>query len=263
MTLTPAGPPNSVLDALRHGDRPGRDAQAAARWRAQLELVLGDALGPTMPDLPVVVSAATLGRRADVLDLHDSARARLRGALVSVLARLHAVGTPVGDAYEDAVAAWSAEVPAPGLRACFDALDADGRARLATEVTAHYVTLSRALGALPPAWPVRTAQRTSLRLAAGRVLVRDSVDLVLGASDADSTSVVLVDVTTSPLGENAERALRFHALVETVRAGEAPWRSAILSTATGELWQRDLDDELLARALEDLVASVYAEWRAA
>lgn len=264
MTLAPVRSPESVLDALRGepGARPPIDATAAPRWRAQLELTLGDLIGASVPDLPVVVSSATLGRRADVLDLAGSARGRLRGALVSVLTRLHVAGAPVADAFGDAVDAWLAEGPAPGLRAHYDALDADARARLATEVTAHFVTLARSFGPVPPGWDARTAQRASLRLAGGRVLVRDTVDLVIAARESDLASVVLVDVTTAPLGESAERALRFHALVELLRSGEAPWRSAVFSSATGELWSRDLDEELLARALEDLVTAVGEEWRA-
>ena len=262
-TATPLSP-DCVLDALR-GDRatrPPRDTTSAATLRAQLELGVSEILGGADADPPVVITARSLRPSSHGTDLHDGARARLRGALVTVLARLHAVGAPVGHAYDDAVAAWRAEGPPADLAARFDSLDADERARLATDVTAHHVTLVRALGEVPASWTTRTTQRASLRLAQGRVLVRDVVDLVIGSTHSAVAEVVLLDLTTAPLGEGAERALRYHALVETLRTSVVPLRSAVLSSATGELWLRDVDDELLARAADDLLGAVLDGWRA-
>jgi hypothetical protein len=252
--------PDSVLDALRgdRASRPPRDTVSAARWRAELEIGVLDVLGEHAADPPLIVSTSSLRSPGPVTDLADATRARLRGALVSVLARLLSVGAPVGDAFDDALAAWRAERPAPELLEHLASLDADACARLATDVTAHHVTVSRALGG----WPVRTAQRASLRLGAGRVIVRDTVDLVIGAREDEHASVVLVDLTTAPLGEAAERALRFHALVETLRSGEVALRSAVLSSATGELWLRDVDDEMLSRAAGDVLGAVHEQWRA-
>ncbi|MFI5035543.1 MAG: hypothetical protein ACHQFZ_05000 [Acidimicrobiales bacterium] len=255
--------PPSVLDALR-GDRAARpplDTAAAARRRAELELGVAEVLGETTPDLPFVITATALGPGAGAVDLLASARGRLRGALVSVLLRLHVVGTAVTSPFDDALAAWCAEGPSPELLARCEALDAEERARLATDVTAHYVTLTRAIGEVPPGWNARTAQRASLRLGGGRVLLRDTVDLVIGSTRTGVASVVLLDVTTAPLGEGAERALRFHALVETLRSSAVPLRSAVLSSATGELWLREVDDELLARAVLDVLAALHEQRR--
>ena len=184
------------------------------------------------------------------------ARGRLRGALVSVLLRLHVVGTPLEAAFDDALTAWRAEGPSSELLAHFESLDDDERARLATDITAHHVTLARALGEVPEEWSARTAQRASLRLAAGRVVLRDTVDLVIGSVHGDVAAVVLFDVTTAPLGDGAERALRFHALVETLRTSVVPLRSAVFSSATGELWLREVDSEMLTRAANEVVAAV-------
>lgn len=264
MTTATLLSPESVLDALR-GDRatrPARDTTSALALRAEVERAFDDVLGDASPDVPVLITAASLRRNAHTRDLHDSARGRLRGTLVSVLLRLHVVGTPAGRAFDDALAGWRAEGPSPELLAHFEALDADERARLATDVTAHHVTLARALGEVPAEWNARTAQRASLRLAGGRVVVRDTVDLLIGSSHGDVAAVVLLDVTTAPLGESAECALRFHALVETLRTSVVPLRSAVFSSATGELWLRGVDEEMLARAVDELVRALGEEWRA-
>jgi hypothetical protein len=255
--------PDSVLDALR-GDRatrPRHDTTSALTLRARVERGFSDVLGEATPDVPVLITASSLRRSAHTRDLHDGTRGRLRGTLVSVLLRLHVVGTPVERAFDDALAAWRAERPSPEFLVYFEALDADERARLATDVTAHHVTLARALGEVPAEWNARTAQRASLRFAGGRVVVRDTVDLAIGSIHGDVAAVVLLDVTTAPLGESAECALRFHALVETVRSSVVPLRSAVFSSATGELWLRQVDEEMLGRAVDELVRALGEQWR--
>ena len=256
--------PETVLDALR-GDRaarPARDTASAPRLRAELELGVAQILGAAEPDPPLVITSRRLRSCERVTDLHESPAGRLRGALVSVLLRLRAVGVPIDRAFDEALVAWRAEGPAPDLLARLESLDADERARLATDVTAHDVTLARALGTVPPGWNARSAQRASLRLAAGRVVLRDTVDLAVGSTHARAAEVVLLDLTTAPLGEGAERALRYHALVETLRTSVVPLRSAVLSSATGEIWLREVDDELLERAVLDVLDAVHREWGA-
>jgi hypothetical protein len=93
-------------------------------------------------------------------------------------------------------------------------------------------------------------------LGGGNVQLRDVVDLVVGATHSDLASVVLVDVTTSPLGSGAERVMRFHALVQTLRMSVVPLRTSMFSSATGELWSLDVDVELLMRAVDDLVSTL-------
>jgi hypothetical protein len=254
-------PPDSVLDALR-GDRtarPRRDTTSAPTHRAALERGIANVLIGTPADTCVTLTAASLRRISQTRDLHDGTRGRLRGALVSILLRLHVVGTPLSSAFDDALTAWRAEGPSSELLTHLESLDDDERARLATDVMAHHVTLARALGDVPDEWSARTAQRASLRLAGGRVVLRDTVDLVLGSIHGDVAAVVLFDVTTAPLGDGAERALRYHALVETLRTSVVPLRSAVFSSATGELWLRDVDSEMLSRAVDDVVAALSDE----
>jgi hypothetical protein len=256
--------PDSVLDALRgnRASRPVRDTTSAATLRAALERELAGELDAVRSREPLVLSAASLRRPAHASDLNDAARARLRGALVSVLLRLHVVGATLGRPFDDALGAWLAEGPSPALVEHLESLDDDDRARLATDVTAHYVTLSRALGEVPAEWNARTAVRASVRISDGRVVLRDTLDLVIGSAHADVAAVVLFDVTTGPLGEGAERVLRYHALVETLRTSVVPLRSAVFSSATGELWMREVDPEMLTRAIDELVSAASTESRA-
>ena len=74
-----------------------------------------------------------------------------------------------------------------------------------------------------PMAPRSSASRAIQRLAGGNVVLRDVVDLVIGNTTGDVASIALFDVTTSPLGEGAERSMRYHALVQTLRTShDAP-----------------------------------------
>jgi hypothetical protein len=93
-------------------------------------------------------------------------------------------------------------------------------------------------------------------------VLRDVVDLMIGTSTSDVASIALFDVTTSPLGEGAERSMRFHALMQTLRTSLMPLRTSTFSSATGEIWIRDVDYELLARSVEDVLACIRDQWSA-
>jgi hypothetical protein len=256
-SLTSIAPAN-LIDALR-GDRalrPPCDTTSAPGLRAQLEDGIFDILGSRHLDAPVVIRSSSLHQDARTIDLGQSRTSLLRGVLVGHLVRLVAIGVPIENAFNDAVSAWRVESGGGDLMAHLASLDDDERARLATDVTAHAVTLTQSLGALARRWPARTAVRTVHRLAGGRVVLRDVVDLVIGPASRDVSSVVLLDVTTSPLGARAERVLRYHALLETLRSSVVPLRSATFSTATGELWTRDVEQELLNRSVEEVLAVI-------
>ncbi len=185
-----------------------------------------------------------------------SASGRIRGILIGQLLRLLSVGMSIDHAFDDAVAAWRGDVGDHELIQRLDALDDDERARLATDLDAHFVTLTRALGEIPARWMPRSSVRAIQRLAGGNVVLRDVVDLMIGTSTSDVASIALFDVTTSPLGEGAERSMRYHALMQTLRTSVMPLRTCTFSSATGEIWIRDVDYELLARSVDDVLATV-------
>ena len=254
--------PVNVVDALRgdRSDRPPADHASAAGLRASLEDGIFEVLGAARATPPIVVRAASLRRVDGTTVLTSSTHGRLRGVLVNEVLRLWSVGTNVERLFDDALGAWRAEVGDDEFGRVLGQMDADQRARLATDVEAHGVTLTRALGPVPGRWMPRSSVRAAQSLAGGSVTLRDVVDLMIGADDRDVASVVLLDVTTAPLGEGAERAMRYHALVQTLRTSTVPLRTSAFSTATGELWVRDVDFEQLARSVDEVLERVRDEW---
>lgn len=193
-------------------------------------------------------------RRADASrEISDSSLSRARGVAISTLFRLLVAQVHVQNPLDDALCAWRGERPHDELLSAVEHLDADQAARLRADVDAHFATLDRGLGPIPSNWWPRTSQRARQILGGGNVQLNDVVDLVVGSTHSDRASVALVDVTTSPLGAGAERVMRYHALVQTLRAGVVPLRTSMFSSATGELWSLDVDAELLMRAVGDLV----------
>jgi len=254
-------PPLGLLDSLR-GDRtkrPRRDLTSAAGLRATLDDEFFALWGDVVFDAPLVVRASTL-RREQSTALSSHPLAQVRGVLVNQALRLVSVGVDLERPFDDALSAWRCEVGNNDLLAFVDGLDAEERARLASAVDAHAQTLARALGPLRGRWLPRTGVRASQRLAGGNVVVRDTVDLMVGSTTTDEASVALLDVTTAPLDENAERSMRFHALVQTLRTTTVPLRTSAFSTATGELWSLNVDVALLRRALDELVEAVRTLW---
>jgi hypothetical protein len=163
------------------------------------------------------------------------------------------VGIEIDDAFNDAFFAWRADVGMNDLTNYVERLEGDERARLVTDVTAHCLTLKRSLGPLSGRWLPRTSLRAYQRLAGGNVVLRDVIDLMVGTTTSSDASVALLDVTTSPLSEGGERIMRYHALVQTLRTSTVPLRTSMFSTATGELWSLDVDEELLQRSLRDVL----------
>ncbi len=262
MTSVLDSSPVSVIDALR-GDRstrPAADSTSGAGLRSLLEDGIYEVLGAAALPAPIVVRPSSLRQPRWTADATGSSHGRLRGVLVNQILRLLSVGMSVDHAFDDAVSAWRGEVGTNELIDQLDRLDGDERARLATDVSAHCVTLRRSLGTISPHWSPRSALRTTQRLAGGSVILRDVIDLMIGTLDSDVASVALFDVTTAPLGEGAERAMRYHALTQTLRSSIVPLRTCTFSTATGELWIRDVDQELLNRSAHEVLACVSDQW---
>jgi hypothetical protein len=262
MTTVLDSSPVSVVEALR-GDRLKRpliDIASAGGLRSLLEDGIFETIGATRLETPLVVRASSLQQRFATTDVAMSTPGRIRGVLIGQLLRLMSVGMSIDHAFDDAVTAWRGEVGSNDLLECLDALDDDERARLATDVDAHCVTLMRALGEIPARWMPRSAVRTTQRLAGGNVVLRDIIDLMIGTSTSEVASIALFDVTTSPLGEGAERSMRYHALVQTLRTSVMPLRTCTFSSATGEIWIRDVDYELLARSVDDVLANIKDQW---
>jgi hypothetical protein len=247
------------MEALR-GDRsrrPRTDVTSAPGLRAMLEDGIFD-FWTSAPATPVIVRASSLCNANASTDIALSNHARLRGVLINQLVRLFSVGATITSAFDDAFRAWRLEVNGGELYEYAQRLDGDDLARLATDVTSHYVTLSRALGTIPAQFQPRSAVRASVMLSGGTILLRDVIDLMVGTTLGEVANVALFDVTTSPLGAGAERSMRYHALVQTLRSGVVPLRTSVFSSATGEMWTLDVDAELLRRSVDDVLDTIRA-----
>jgi hypothetical protein len=247
--------PRSVVEALR-GDRrrrPRADLASAAGLRSILEDGIFALVGDTVPTTPFIIRASSLRQASLSTDISQSAHARVRGILINHVLRLLSVGAVITNPFDDAQRAWRLEVGSSELLVYVDRLSSDDLARLATDVTAHAVTLTRTLGPVSPHWMARSAVRATQILCHGSVIVRDVVDLMVGTTVGETANVALFDVTTSPLGQGAERAMRYHALVQTLRTGVVPLRTSAFSTATGEMWSLDVDTELLTRSAYEVL----------
>ena len=255
MSVTEVQSPLNIVDCLR-GDRslrPRADFLSAAGIRAQLEDGIYELLGARVIAEPLVLRSSTLADEQFSTNINSSPMGQLRGILVSHVLRLLSIGFEVTDPYAEALSAWKAEDTGSQLFSHLARLEPDERARLQSDVNAHSVALRRALGVVPPRWLPRTAVRQSQRLAGGNVILRDVIDLMVGTTTSAEASVALFDVTTSPLSEAAERTMRFHALVQTLRTSCVPLRTCTFSTATGELWTRDVDYEMLSRSADEVL----------
>jgi hypothetical protein len=263
MTSVLDATPLNVMDVLRgeRESRPPANASAAAGLRATLEDGIYERLGPDLRSEPIIVRASSLRQGPLVFDPTTAPLAQLRGILITQSLRLMSAGVEIDDVCAELLLAWRAEVGRTDLTDYVDRLDADELARLSTDLTAHWVTLKRSLGPLSNRWLPRTSLRAYQRLAGGNVVLRDVVDLMVGTTSGEVASVALLDVTTSPLGEGAERVMRYHALVQTLRTSIVPLRTSMFSTATGELWSTDVNDELLWRSVTDVFDALEG-WRA-
>lgn len=247
-----------LIDVVR-GDparRPRCDVDSAGGLRALLEDEVYAILGAGPWAHEVVISSADIHHEGRVLEHRDSPLSRARGILISTSFRLLVAHVHIDNPYGDALAAWRSEHPHDELLDVLDHLEADQVARLRADVAAHFDTLARRLGPIPSSWRPRTSQRARQLLGGARVRLSDVVDLVVGSTHHEYANVALVDITTSPLSEGAERVMRYHALMQTLRTSVVPLRTSIFSSATGELWTLDVDPELLIRAVGDVVQTL-------
>jgi hypothetical protein len=233
----------TILDVMRRDSemRAASDESVASELRARLEVCAHEATLVRAPHGDLANVASSMGR--------------VRGMLVHQLLRLAAAGYDWRNPAVDAMAAWRASAPRELVEEVAR-FEPDERAQLRADLEAHAVVLRRALGPLPASWLPRSAMRT--RTLVGHLTLVDVVDLMVGVV-GPRASVALVDVTSSPLGADAEDRVAYHALCQTLRTMHVPLASAILSTATGEILSRDVDAQLLERGASYVASAVSRE----
>lgn len=114
------------------------------------------------------------------------------------------------------------------------------------------------LDTFPPldaAWAWRFEESMQARI--GRLTMAARPDLVLGRPRPDGRQTMfLCDLKTGGLHEGHDREAAFYALVATLRNGVPPYRSTVLSLASGDWTEPDIDEAVLLGAADDVIRAV-------
>ncbi len=249
--------PEPALAALR-GDpyrRPQVDHCLVRGLREWLEDGVGAAARELPPGSPPVRIDRHSGRGPS--SSHPQARLdvpRARGALLGALFRqLVATGRiddPIADAVE-ALAAGGDEGEA--LLDLLRCLTPAQRASVRREVTAAARRMVGQWGPVPSSWRPRTRDRVAIPLCGGRVVLSDTLDLVLGTAPVDRRSVCIVNLSPGADPESERQDRHFAGLLETLRSGAPPFRLATYRLMSGELEREDVTDEMLFSSVRRVI----------
>jgi hypothetical protein len=258
----PAGDAAAILDRLR-GDtecRPVVDPGLAGGLRAWLEDEVVDVARSVADGASVLVgSRGLVGGNGSPAVPTGPARpagptvALARGAMVGALFRQVVVTGRSEHAMADATAALAVAGTDGAILAFVDRLPTADRAALATDVRRQAQTMAAQWSKVPAAWSPRTGELVSAPLAGGRVVLHGRLDLVLGGPSEGRASVCLVDVRSGERRAEHGEERGFHALVETLRSGAQPFRTATYYPASGEIDIEDVTESRLAAAVEAVV----------
>jgi hypothetical protein len=255
----PAGDVAAILGRLR-GDtecRPVVDPGLAGGLRAWLEDEVVDVARSVADGASVLVGPRGLvggnGSLAVPAVPAGPTVALARGAMVGALFRQVVVTGRIEHAMADATAALAVAGTDGAILAFVDRLPPADRAALATDVRRQARTMAAQWSKVPAAWSPRTGELVGAPLAGGRVVLHGRVDLVLGGPSEGRASVCLVDVRSGERRAEHGEERGFHALVETLRSGAQPFRTATYYPASGEIDIEDVTESRLAAAVEAVV----------
>ncbi len=248
---------DSVLDRLRgDGERPVVDPGLAGGLRDWLEVGLAERLGPLSDDRPVRVTKERLNQVL-VCEAHLAASQEgprpvtmelARGSLVDAAFRHWITVGRSDDPFVDALAALDVAGDQADVVAFVEGLHASERAQLAADVAHHAHSIASGWPLVSHRWLPRTQERIEVPLVGGRVILTAVVDLLLGAPAGERASVCLVEVKSGARRLEHRSDLLYYALLETLRTGAPPFKVATYYTASG-----DIDDEAVT---EDLITGV-------
>lgn len=247
-------------DALRRLRLPGRarpavDGTLAGGLRAWLEdgaAGIGPGGARLLVDRRALAAGAARPFPAPRRSGQWSAGALLQACARSAF-RLAVTGGQAAAPFEDALAALSAGDDGPAVIAAVGSLGAADRAELRRAVAEHAAHVAADWRTVPPCWLPRTADRATVPLAGGRVVLGVVADLVLGSPPASCSSVCLLDVQASTPRPVHVQGRRLLALAETLRSGAAPLRVATYFSGTGLLTVEEVTEETLVAAVDDVL----------
>lgn len=98
---------------------------------------------------------------------------------------------------------------------------------------------------LKGSWHPNAEATTAAFVGNKRVVFRGKIDLKLGALQADRSSTLLIDMKTGNPTYHDLDDLRFYALLETLRTGVPPYRTANAYLAAGRAEHEDVTEDVL------------------
>lgn len=269
----PAGGPTGgsdrpLIHRLRSplGMRPVVDPGLAGGIRAWLE---DAAAAPPGPEVPTTVRLGGCGRLVACRPhsaLSFSARAGepvagrcrvatedVHAAIVGALFRIVLTTGPRRLTFDDAVAALAVDDRCAAIVEAIGHLPRDARASLRDAVRLEAATIASQWAPPPAAWLPRTEERVTVPLAGGRVVLRATAHLMMGAPADGRASVCALRLQTRGAARSNPSGRRFLALLETLRSGAAPFRVASYEPAHARLTVDDVTDDLLFDAVADVL----------
>jgi hypothetical protein len=248
-----------VLRLLRGdpADRPASDPGVVEAARAHLGAAAAAWAG-TIPDGVVVrvTKDSVVGvRRCELRHLFDLAirlepqkgavaPALVRGRLLDALFRQVATtGTVGADPVADALAAGAAD--GEDIAGDLAGLEEADRLQVCDEVAAAARRLVGTWPQLPTGAGLRTQERVLVSLAGGRVLLSGRPDLAVGRPGRHRTGVLIVEAKSGGFRPAHLEELRFYALLEALRWGVAPFRTAVWCLGDGRIEVLDVDADLV------------------
>lgn len=237
------------------------DPGLAGGLREWLEDGVAGPVASLDPDAaPILVDSRMPG--GAVADRRGPGLPLLRAAVVTSLFRQVVTTGHLGDPLVDALEVLAMDNRGSELATFAARLSKEELQALAIQVAEDATTMAGRWPKIPPAWLPRTADRLTVPLAGGRVVLVGVADLVLGAPPVDRASVCLVEVRSAPPTEEHRRARTYLGLLETLRSGAPPCRVATYYSGSGVLEAEEPRDEELANQVRDVIACTAERCRA-
>ncbi len=251
---------HEVLALLRHGvgQRPRFDPGLAGGLRAWLEDAAGSLVAARGENAPALFlgTRELLSGSSHLPDSDPYPTELITSSLVHALFRQIVMTGSVGDPLADALDALSVHPNRTELVRHVRALPEAARAALTTTLTTHVTHLLELTPRFVPTWLPRTDDRIAIPLAGGRVVLRGTFDLLVGAPLPGTATLCALGLTTGGRWAEARTALHYLALLETLRSGTPPFRLALLHSAAGRYGVEDVLEEHLRAMVGHLVAQL-------
>lgn len=260
--VVPSPARHEVLALLRQGagQRPRFDPGLAGGLRAWLEDAAGSlvaARGEEAPALFLGTRELLSGSPRLPVSSSDAYPAELvTSALVHALFRQIVMTGSAGDPLADALDALSVHPGRQEMVRHVRAQPEPARAALRAALTTHVTHLLDLTPRFAPAWLPRTDDRVAIPLAGGRVVLRGTFDLLVGAPLPGTATLCALGLTTGGRWAEARTALHYLALLETLRSGTPPFRLALLHSLAGRYGVEDVLEEHLRAMVGHLVAQL-------